>query len=225
MEVNVKSMYRCAKAVLRPMMKQRSGRIINITSVIGLMGNAGQANYAAAKAAVIGFTKSLTKEAASRGITVNAIAPGYIATDMTDVSTRKCGSELSKRFRSEQSVNPRMSLMPLYFWPAMRHGTLPDTRWWSTAVLSCVKFRYVNFYTNQSAGGLLNSYGYVRTSEGIGSGAARCRGRRSDARSFFRRRSRLTLWTSLSSSWRSKRNLISKFRMRMPRKLRPSATW
>src|SRR5690625_1898406 len=89
MEVNVKSMYRCAKAVLRPMMRQRSGRIINITSVIGLMGNAGQANYAAAKAAVIGFTKSLAKESAGRGITVNAIAPGYIATEMTEALDEK----------------------------------------------------------------------------------------------------------------------------------------
>lgn len=84
LDVNLKSIYRCTKAVLRPMLKRRSGRIINITSVVGISGNVGQANYAASKAAVIGFTKSLAREVASRGITVNAVAPGYIETDMTD---------------------------------------------------------------------------------------------------------------------------------------------
>ena len=84
MNVNLKSVYRASKAVLRGMMKQRAGRIITITSVVGTMGNAGQTNYAAAKAGLIGFSKSLAREVGSRGITVNCVAPGFIQTDMTD---------------------------------------------------------------------------------------------------------------------------------------------
>ncbi len=82
-DTNLKSVFFITKQVLRKMLKQRSGRIINITSIIGLMGNPGQSNYAASKAGIIGFTKSLAKEIGSRNITVNAIAPGFIETDMT----------------------------------------------------------------------------------------------------------------------------------------------
>lgn len=81
---NLKSAFNYAKAATRPMMQQRDGRIINITSVIGLMGNAGQTNYAASKAGLIGFTKALAKELASRNVLVNAIAPGWIETEMTE---------------------------------------------------------------------------------------------------------------------------------------------
>ena len=81
---NLSSVYKMSKSVLRGMIKKRSGRIISITSVVGAMGNAGQSNYAAAKAGMIGFTKSLSREVGVRGITVNAIAPGFIETDMTD---------------------------------------------------------------------------------------------------------------------------------------------
>lgn len=81
--INLKSVFNYTKAVMKPMIQQRYGRIINITSVVGITGNAGQSNYAASKAGVIGFTKSTAREIASRGITVNAVAPGFIETDMT----------------------------------------------------------------------------------------------------------------------------------------------
>ncbi len=84
MDTNLKAVFRLSRAVMRPMMKQRFGRIINITSVVGASGNPGQANYAAAKAGVAGMTRSLARELGSRNITVNCIAPGFIGTDMTD---------------------------------------------------------------------------------------------------------------------------------------------
>ncbi len=84
LDTNLKAVFRVSRAVIRPMMKQRHGRIINITSVVGASGNAGQANYAAAKAGVAGMTRSLARELGSRGITVNCVAPGFIDTDMTN---------------------------------------------------------------------------------------------------------------------------------------------
>ena len=83
-DTDLKAVFRCCRAVLKPMMKQRFGRIVNVTSVVGASGNAGQANYAAAKAGVAGMTRALAREVASRGITVNCVAPGFIATDMTE---------------------------------------------------------------------------------------------------------------------------------------------
>jgi 3-oxoacyl-[acyl-carrier protein] reductase len=85
LETNLKAVFRMSRAVIRPMMKQRYGRIVNITSVVGASGNAGQANYAAAKAGVAGLTRALARELGSRHITVNCVAPGFIATDMTEV--------------------------------------------------------------------------------------------------------------------------------------------
>lgn len=85
--INLKGVFICTKAVTRQMMKQRAGRIVNIASIVGVMGNAGQANYVASKAGVIGLTKTTARELASRGITANAVAPGFITTDMTDQLT------------------------------------------------------------------------------------------------------------------------------------------
>jgi len=94
---NLKGAFSFTKAFARSMLKQRSGRIINVTSVIGLIGNAGQANYAASKAGLIGFTKSVAREVASRGITVNALAPGFIETDMTAVLSDALKAEILKK--------------------------------------------------------------------------------------------------------------------------------
>lgn len=96
LDVNLKGVFNCTKSVIKYMSKQRSGKIVNIASVVGLMGNVGQANYAASKAGVIGFTKTVAREFAQRGININAIAPGYIQTPMTEVLPEKVKEELMK---------------------------------------------------------------------------------------------------------------------------------
>ncbi len=105
-ETNLKGVFNCLKAVTRPMMKQRYGRIINISSVVGVTGNPGQVNYTAAKAGVIGMTKSAARELISRGITVNCIAPGFIDTDMTRELSDEVRSELLKGIPLAQLGRP-----------------------------------------------------------------------------------------------------------------------
>ncbi len=103
---NLTGVFLCTQAALRPMLKQRSGRIVNVTSVVGLVGNAGQANYAASKAGVVGFTKSVAREVASRGITVNAVAPGFIDTDMTASMTDKAKATVTAAIPMGRVGNP-----------------------------------------------------------------------------------------------------------------------
>jgi 3-oxoacyl-[acyl-carrier protein] reductase len=97
LQVNLNGTFNCTKAALQPMSKQRSGRIVNIASIVGAMGNAGQANYAASKAAVIGFTKTVAREYASRAVTVNAVAPGFIDTAMTQQLSAEVKDTLSRQ--------------------------------------------------------------------------------------------------------------------------------
>lgn len=103
---NLKGVFNCVKAVTRPMMKQRSGRIINISSVVGVLGNPGQANYVAAKAGVIGLTKATARELSTRGITVNAVAPGFIETDMTDKLSAEMREQMLKQIPLERLGQP-----------------------------------------------------------------------------------------------------------------------
>jgi 3-oxoacyl-[acyl-carrier protein] reductase len=106
LNVNLKGTFNCTKAVVRHMSKQRSGKIVSIASVVGEMGNAGQANYSASKAGVIGFTKTIAREFAQRGINVNAIAPGYIETLMTDVLPEKTKEELKRLIPMDRLGRP-----------------------------------------------------------------------------------------------------------------------
>tara|TARA_B100000315_G_scaffold46871_1_gene41645 strand:- start:2025 stop:2765 length:741 start_codon:yes stop_codon:yes gene_type:complete len=107
LNVNLKSVFLCTRAVLRHMIRQRWGRIISIASIVGIVGNAGQANYASAKAGIIGFTRSIAKEVASRGITVNAIAPGFIDSAMTQKLSEKQRQELTSRIPLGYLGTPR----------------------------------------------------------------------------------------------------------------------
>lgn len=106
MAVNLKSVFNTCQILVRPMLKAKSGKIINISSVVGLTGNAGQVNYAASKSGVIGFTKSLAQELASRGITVNCIAPGFIGTQMTDALTEAQKEGILKKIPMGRIGNP-----------------------------------------------------------------------------------------------------------------------
>jgi len=106
--INLKGAFNCTQAVIRSMIRNRSGKIVNISSVSGVMGNAGQANYAASKAGLIGFTKSVAKEVAPRGIQVNAVAPGFIDTEMTAALPNKSVRNFYDRFPWAGAGSPKM---------------------------------------------------------------------------------------------------------------------
>lgn len=106
LSTNLKGAFLTSKAAMRPMIRQRSGRIVNMTSVVGLVGNAGQANYASAKAGLVGLTKSMAKEVGSRGITVNAVAPGFIETRLTDVLNQELKDTLLKQIPAGRLGQP-----------------------------------------------------------------------------------------------------------------------
>lgn len=126
MSTNLKSAFNMVKAFQRILMKSPAGRIINMSSVVGLTGNMGQANYAASKAGLIGFTKSLAQEFASRKVTSNAIAPGFIATDMTDASRKRSRRKCSKRFLWGPLENRTTSHPLPPSLPPMMHAISPD---------------------------------------------------------------------------------------------------
>ena len=135
---NLTAAFTCVQAVLKPMIKQRGGRIISISSVVGQMGNAGQANYAASKAGLIGFSKALAREVASRNITVNVVTPGLIETDMTKAISREGAGRLGVgRFRSDAWARRPTSRRRSVFSPRMRRRILQGRYSPSTAACTC----------------------------------------------------------------------------------------
>jgi 3-oxoacyl-[acyl-carrier protein] reductase len=136
LSTNLKSVYSVSKAALRAMLRKKWGRIINLTSVVGLSGQAGQTNYAASKAGVIGFTKSLAREVASRNITVNAVAPGFIPTALTDVLTEEMREQLLKQI------------------PLGRMGT-PEEVAWAVSFLADERAGYITGHVLTVDGGLV----------------------------------------------------------------------
>jgi 3-oxoacyl-[acyl-carrier protein] reductase len=117
-DTNLTAAFTCVHAALRPMIKRRAGRIISISSVVGQMGNPGQANYAASKAGLIGFSKALAREVASRNITVNVVAPGLVETDMTKAVAEKAQAEWSSLIPCASSLRMRQRILQVRFWPS-----------------------------------------------------------------------------------------------------------
>ncbi|MDY6881996.1 MAG: 3-oxoacyl-[acyl-carrier-protein] reductase [Desulfatiglans sp.] len=115
MNINLKSVFNCTQAVVRPMLKQKAGTICNIASVVGQIGNPGQANYSASKAGIMGFTKTVAREVASRGITVNAVAPGFVDTEMTAVLPEKVRSSLEKQIPLGRICKPEEIAEAVYW--------------------------------------------------------------------------------------------------------------
>lgn len=134
---NLKGAFFCTKAACRFMMHQRYGRIISVSSVVGLHGNAGQANYAASKAGLIGLTKSAAKEYAARNITANVVAPGFIATDMTAVLSEPARAAAEAAIPAAKSAMPRMLRRRWLFWQGSRPGILPGRSFALTAEWEC----------------------------------------------------------------------------------------
>ena len=116
-DTNLKGTYLCTRAALRPMIRARWGRIVNISSVVGLVGNAGQANYAASKAGIIGFTKSVAREVAQRGITANVVAPGYVETELTGSLPEEVKDQIRNQVPPAGSGRPRRWLRSSRSWP------------------------------------------------------------------------------------------------------------